>query len=252
MDFGRIVVEANTLVVAVWVLRSGFLHNVVWRVARTGGRARLGLCALLFLHVMDGAIVLCTGHGCGRSTLGHTRIHVCQCIVLRGGGRLFPLISSSANARPSSVYTATREENNTTHNPGRAPHRQTTARLADGDGHLARRHAHRLLIRPPNRADRTNTHTMPPSTTPPPPPAARSSVPTPTPPRPAPLAPPWTSRLASVLALTATGAISRAFLTLANTLEVHGLDGFLDLLEEREYVPGRSRGLITISNHLSV
>ena len=69
--------------------------------------------------------------------------------------------------------------------------------------------------------------------------SARSPLP------PAPLAPPWTSRVASVLAMTATGLVASTFLRLCNTLEVNGLERFLDLLDEREYVPGRTRGLVT-------
>lgn len=72
--------------------------------------------------------------------------------------------------------------------------------------------------------------------------------------------------------MTTTGVVASTFLRLCNTLEVNGLDRFLDLLDEREYVPGRTRGLVTggpfthnpyhrdqcadavrsVSNHLSV
>jgi monolysocardiolipin acyltransferase len=41
------------------------------------------------------------------------------------------------------------------------------------------------------------------------------------------------------------GVLCRSFLyTLSNT-EVHGLDNFLELLDERENVEGRTRGLLT-------
>ncbi|KAI9723335.1 MAG: hypothetical protein M1812_001218 [Candelaria pacifica] len=46
--------------------------------------------------------------------------------------------------------------------------------------------------------------------------------------------------------------ISRAFLFGLNRTEVKGLDGFLDLLDRRRDVEGRKRGLITVSNHVSI
>jgi hypothetical protein len=42
-----------------------------------------------------------------------------------------------------------------------------------------------------------------------------------------------------------TGALSRYFLLHANITEVHGLDGFLGLLDSRSNVLDRQRGLIT-------
>lgn len=42
-----------------------------------------------------------------------------------------------------------------------------------------------------------------------------------------------------------TGSISRLFMFGANTTEVHGLDGFLELLDKRSDVRSRQRGLIT-------
>lgn len=54
---------------------------------------------------------------------------------------------------------------------------------------------------------------------------------------------PW--RVASSVVMGATGTISRLVLFVANTTEVHGLGGFLELLEQRRDVENRQRGLIT-------
>jgi monolysocardiolipin acyltransferase len=43
----------------------------------------------------------------------------------------------------------------------------------------------------------------------------------------------------------AVGALCRGFLYGLSNTEVHGLDGFLELLDERENVERRERGLIT-------
>lgn len=48
------------------------------------------------------------------------------------------------------------------------------------------------------------------------------------------------------------GATCRTFLIGFNRLEVHGWDGFKKLLDEREDIGARERGLITVSNHTSV
>ncbi|KAA6411326.1 MAG: Glycerol-3-phosphate (1)-acyltransferase [Lasallia pustulata] len=48
------------------------------------------------------------------------------------------------------------------------------------------------------------------------------------------------------------GSISRIFMFGANRTEVHGLDQFLELLDERRDIDGRERGLLTVSNHISV
>ncbi|KAI9799038.1 MAG: hypothetical protein M1833_004232 [Piccolia ochrophora] len=61
---------------------------------------------------------------------------------------------------------------------------------------------------------------------------------------------PW--RIASSATMGVSGAIARAFLFGANRTEVDGLDRFLEILDEREDVAGRERGLITVSNHVSV
>jgi hypothetical protein len=52
-------------------------------------------------------------------------------------------------------------------------------------------------------------------------------------------------RAASTLTIALTGLASKAFLTLACTKEVHGLDGFVKVLDERKDVEGRERGLLT-------
>ncbi|KAF2100918.1 hypothetical protein NA57DRAFT_65256 [Rhizodiscina lignyota] len=59
-------------------------------------------------------------------------------------------------------------------------------------------------------------------------------------------------RGASTLTTTVVGAFARTFLFTFCKLEIHGLEAFIDLLESRWDVNGRQRGLITVSNHLSV
>lgn len=49
-----------------------------------------------------------------------------------------------------------------------------------------------------------------------------------------------------------TGSISRLFMFGANTTEVHGLDGFLELLDKRSDVRNRKRGLITGLSYTSM
>ncbi|KAF2150074.1 hypothetical protein K461DRAFT_245377 [Myriangium duriaei CBS 260.36] len=56
----------------------------------------------------------------------------------------------------------------------------------------------------------------------------------------------------SAFIVGATGLLCRSFLLGLNKLEVHGWDKFSELLKSREDVEGRQRGLITVSNHLSV
>ncbi|MCJ1243544.1 hypothetical protein MMC30_000741 [Trapelia coarctata] len=48
------------------------------------------------------------------------------------------------------------------------------------------------------------------------------------------------------------GALSRIFVHGASSTEVHGLDRFLQLLDKRSDIDRRKRGLLTISNHMSV
>ncbi|TVY59323.1 Lysophosphatidylcholine acyltransferase [Lachnellula suecica] len=61
---------------------------------------------------------------------------------------------------------------------------------------------------------------------------------------------PW--RFSSSLIMGLTGSISRGFLYGLNKTEVVGLDRFLELLDQRKDVEGRNRGLVTVSNHVSV
>ncbi|KAH9898836.1 hypothetical protein F4778DRAFT_741244 [Xylariomycetidae sp. FL2044] len=63
---------------------------------------------------------------------------------------------------------------------------------------------------------------------------------------------PGSWRLASSLVMGLTGAASSAFLYGLNTVQVHGLDRFLHLLDQRKDVEKRQRGLITVSNHISI
>ncbi|KAK0711452.1 acyltransferase-like protein [Lasiosphaeris hirsuta] len=69
---------------------------------------------------------------------------------------------------------------------------------------------------------------------------------------PAPQAPslPW--RLSSATIMGLTGILSRGFLYGLNSVEVTGLSRFLDILDSRRDIEKRQRGLLTISNHVSV
>ncbi len=67
-----------------------------------------------------------------------------------------------------------------------------------------------------------------------------------------PYQPPWTERVKSNVTVGIVGFLSRSFLYALNTTNVYGLEGFLEILEERNDVAKRERGLITVSNHLSV
>jgi len=60
-----------------------------------------------------------------------------------------------------------------------------------------------------------------------------------------PYAPNLSWRIASTATITLTGLLARTFGRVACTTEVHGLEGFLKLLDERNDVDGRQRGLIT-------
>ncbi|KAF1847671.1 uncharacterized protein K460DRAFT_414373 [Cucurbitaria berberidis CBS 394.84] len=61
---------------------------------------------------------------------------------------------------------------------------------------------------------------------------------------------PW--RAASAFTMGAVGLLCKGFLTGLSRVETHGMEGFLKLLDEREKVAERERGLITVSNHISV
>jgi hypothetical protein len=54
---------------------------------------------------------------------------------------------------------------------------------------------------------------------------------------------PW--RAASAFTMGAVGLLCKGFLSGLNRVETHGLEGFLKLLDEREDVDKRERGLIT-------
>jgi monolysocardiolipin acyltransferase len=60
-----------------------------------------------------------------------------------------------------------------------------------------------------------------------------------------PYAPSLSWRIASTATIAITGFLAKAFVRVACTTEVHGLDEFLKLLDERKDVDGRQRGLIT-------
>ncbi|KXJ97717.1 hypothetical protein Micbo1qcDRAFT_156691 [Microdochium bolleyi] len=60
------------------------------------------------------------------------------------------------------------------------------------------------------------------------------------------------ARLASSATITFITAVCRTYLYGLNTVEVTGLDRFLDILDEREDPATRRRGLITVSNHVSI
>ncbi|ORY15130.1 hypothetical protein BCR34DRAFT_622985 [Clohesyomyces aquaticus] len=62
--------------------------------------------------------------------------------------------------------------------------------------------------------------------------------------------PQW--RGASIFTMGAVGVLCRGFLYGLSKTESPGLQQFLELLDEREDVEGRQRGLITVSNHVSV
>jgi monolysocardiolipin acyltransferase len=66
------------------------------------------------------------------------------------------------------------------------------------------------------------------------------------------VAPPLTWRIASSTTIAVIGLMSKAFLKLANSTTVYGLDDFVKVLDERRDPAKRERGLITVSNHLSV
>ncbi|CAG8978351.1 hypothetical protein HYALB_00012486 [Hymenoscyphus albidus] len=67
-----------------------------------------------------------------------------------------------------------------------------------------------------------------------------------------PQSPSWGYRTTSSLIMGIAGAISRGFLFGMNRTETIGLDKFLETLDSRKDVQGRERGLITVSNHVSV
>jgi monolysocardiolipin acyltransferase len=58
---------------------------------------------------------------------------------------------------------------------------------------------------------------------------------------------PW--RAASAVVMGAVGMLCKGFLGL-NSVETHGMEKFLRLLDERQDVNGRERGLITGMRHV--
>lgn len=67
-----------------------------------------------------------------------------------------------------------------------------------------------------------------------------------------PLMPSLSWRFLSSLIMGVTGSMSRIFLYGFNQTEVTGLEKFLEKLDARSDVDGRKRGLVTVSNHVSV
>ena len=59
-------------------------------------------------------------------------------------------------------------------------------------------------------------------------------------------------RTTSHQTILAVAALTRGFLFGLNKTEVHGLDRFLNLLQSRADYKSRNKGLLTVSNHLSV
>ena len=54
---------------------------------------------------------------------------------------------------------------------------------------------------------------------------------------------PW--RFGSATVMGVAGLLTRTFMYDANSMETHGLDGFLNLVDERQDIDKRQRGLIT-------
>ena len=67
-----------------------------------------------------------------------------------------------------------------------------------------------------------------------------------------PYEPPWTHRALSAFTIGSVGFLCRSFLYGLSRTETHGLDKFLEILDERRDETKRERGLITVSNHMSV
>ncbi|KAK4540182.1 hypothetical protein LTR36_009680 [Oleoguttula mirabilis] len=67
-----------------------------------------------------------------------------------------------------------------------------------------------------------------------------------------PYQPPLSWRIPSTLDFGVVAFLCRSFLYGLNNTEVHGLDRFLDVLDSRKDERARTRGLITVSNHVSV
>ncbi|KAI1326019.1 acyltransferase [Xylariaceae sp. FL0255] len=63
---------------------------------------------------------------------------------------------------------------------------------------------------------------------------------------------PTSNSMASSLIMGLTASLSRVFIYGLNSVEVTGLQRFLDILDRRKDVEKRERGLITVSNHVCV
>ncbi|OXV09853.1 hypothetical protein Egran_02384 [Elaphomyces granulatus] len=59
-------------------------------------------------------------------------------------------------------------------------------------------------------------------------------------------------RVWSSMTMFEIGALCRGFLLAARTAEVNGLESFVQLLDSRRDLSKRTRGLVTVSNHISV
>ncbi|KZF21647.1 hypothetical protein L228DRAFT_283790 [Xylona heveae TC161] len=59
-------------------------------------------------------------------------------------------------------------------------------------------------------------------------------------------------RIRSQFVMGMTGVLSRWFIYGLNQTEIYGLEPFLKILDERKDIARRERGLITVSNHISV
>ena len=64
--------------------------------------------------------------------------------------------------------------------------------------------------------------------------------------------PPWTFQVPSTVVFGVVGFLSRSFLYGLSKTQTSGLDRFLEILDERKDETKRTRGLLTVSNHLSV
>lgn len=67
-----------------------------------------------------------------------------------------------------------------------------------------------------------------------------------------PYEPPWTHRALSTFTIGGVGFLCRSFLYGLSRTETHGLDRFLEIVDSRRDETKRERGLITVSNHMSV
>lgn len=61
---------------------------------------------------------------------------------------------------------------------------------------------------------------------------------------------PW--RVGSTMVMTFIGSLSRFFMNGPNRQRVHGLEKFMDLLDDREDESARKRGLITGSHIIEI